>query len=280
MSSDEQALMDLVARGVKLPPQPQVLVQLEDNLSRGDPDVRTLARTIAQDPGLTAMLFKAARSPLFNPRNRNLDRLDQVLMVIGSKQCLNLARAFSLATSIPGAHRHGMEVFWVRARELARLAALIADDRITVCNVFPDQAYLAGVFYECGVPLLMQRFPDYCQGLTMNTVNSWPSLQEEDQRFNVDHVTIGYLVARHWKLPDFIAQAIRCHREIPHADMGATRSLVAILQLAVHFFFRVNRIDDAHWPILADEVLGELCILPEELEDFFDRISDRFDAES
>ncbi|WP_261379425.1 HDOD domain-containing protein [Denitratisoma sp. DHT3] len=276
MLKEEKTLQELVERGIKLPPQPRVLVELETRLGKGDPDVRELARIISQDPGLTAMLFKAARSPLFNPRGRDLDKLDQVLMVIGIKQCLNLVRAIALSASVPESNRRAFESFWSRSREIARLAALIADDRITVCNVFPDQAYLAGIFYECGVPVLMQRFPEYCKSIQLGTVNCWPSLAEEDTRFNVDHGSIGYLVARHWKLPDFIAAAIHYHRELPPVEQGTTRSLAAILQLAVHFFFRLNRLSDPHWTDLADEVLGELCIATDDLSDFFDQISERF----
>jgi HD-like signal output (HDOD) protein len=279
MPKAEKALQDLVGRGIKLPAQPQVLIELESKLTKGDPDVRALARIISQDPGLTAMLFKAARSPLFNPGHRDLTKLDQVLMVIGIKQCLNLVRAIALSSAISDSNRRAYEVFWVRSREIARLAALIADDRVTVCNVFPDQAYLAGIFYECGVPVLMQRFPDYCKSIALESVNCWPSLSEEDARFNVDHGSIGYLVARHWKLPDFIASAIHYHREMPPVEQGSTRALVAILQLAVHFFFLLNRLPDPHWGDLADEVLGELCIAPDDLSDFFDQISERFISE-
>ena len=65
--------------------------------------------------------------------------------------------------------------------------AMIASDRVSVCNIFPEQAYMAGIFYECGVPILMQRFPDYCSKLNLETTLFWPTLAEEDALFNVDH---------------------------------------------------------------------------------------------
>ena len=37
----------------------------------------------------------------------------------------------------------------------------------------------------------------------------WIELAEEDKKFNADHCVVGYIVARHWNLPDFIADAIR-----------------------------------------------------------------------
>ena len=57
---------------------------------------------------------------------------------------------------------------------------MIAGDQVSVCNVFPDQAYMAGIFHECGVPVLMMRFPDYCSKLHLDDVSCWPNLAEED----------------------------------------------------------------------------------------------------
>jgi len=57
----EKALKDLLSRGVAIPPQPKVLLQLQQQLARDDYDVRSLAKTIAADPGISAMLFRVAR---------------------------------------------------------------------------------------------------------------------------------------------------------------------------------------------------------------------------
>jgi len=80
---------------------------------------------------------------------------------------------------------------------MAQLAALIAAERVSVCNIFPDQAYMAGIFHECGVPVLMQRFPDYCGKLHLDTTSCWPSFSDEDKLYKVDHCSIGYFVAHH-----------------------------------------------------------------------------------
>ena len=63
---------------------------------------------------------------------------------------------------------------------------------------------MAGIFHECGVPVLMQRFGDYAKKLNLESACCWPELATEDAQFHVDHCSIGYLVGRHWKLPDFV----------------------------------------------------------------------------
>jgi HD-like signal output (HDOD) protein len=274
-SEEQQAFDRLVANGIRIPPQPRVLLELRDKIATGDFSVRAISTIISQDPGLVAMLFKAARSPVFS-RGRKFDKLDQVLQVIGVKQTYSLVQAIALSTAIGGGTRKAFERFWTRSGEVAQLAALIAEDQVSVCNVFPEQAYMAGIFHECGVPILMMRFPDYCKKLQLDDVCCWPALSEEDSKFNVDHCSIGYLVARHWGLPDFVCIAIRYHHEVPADEFGAAISLVAIVQLAVHFYHRLNDQADPVWDRIGRRVLDELGLTTHELDDYFDDVSGRF----
>ncbi len=272
---EEQALKDLVSTGIKIPPQPRVLIELNEQLISGQFDVHSLSRIISQDPGIAAMLFKVVRSPVFGS-GRNFDSLDKILMLIGVKQTFNLVRAIAASASITSPSRKAAyETFWERSRDVAQLAALIAEERVSVCNVFPDQAYLAGIFHDCGVPLLMQRFPDYCKAVELEDPRYGAALAEEDARFNVDHSVVGYLVARHWNLPDFICSAIRYHHEPPPDEAGAVITLVAILQLAIHFHHHQMRSDDPPWTLLRDPVMTELGLAFEDDHEYFDQITER-----
>lgn len=275
---EEKALKDLLARGFKLPPWPRVLGELQQMLAAGNTDVRAVAKVIGKDPGLTAMVFKASKSPVISRGKKNLDRLDQILMVMGIKQVLNLVQAVALTTALSKANRRAFDEFWSRSAEIAEIAALIAEDRVTVCNIFADQAYLAGIFWECGVPVLMQRFPDYCKNVAFDQGLCGPNIKAEDDRFDADHAAVGYLVARHWKLPDFIAQAILYHGEMPDEELGPVRSLVAILLLANHYHNLSRERDTAYWAALGAEVLAELGFHAEEEAEFQADILERFNA--
>jgi HD-like signal output (HDOD) protein len=274
----DKAMQELVARGIKIPPQPKVLIELRRLLASDDYDARALAKIIAQDPGISAMLFKAARSPVFG-RGKKFERVDQVIMVIGVQQTYNLVQAMALTTALSNKTRKAFEIFWTRAQEVAQLAAMIAGDRVSICNVFPDQAYMAGIFHECGVPVLMLRFPDYCKALHLENACCWPNLAEEDARFQVDHCSVGYIVAKHWALPEFVCAAIQYHHDLPRDELGAACTLVAIIQLASHFYHRIGAVDDPLWPKLRLGVLNELGLHADSEQEYFDEISERFLAE-
>ena len=258
---------ELALRGIRIPPQPQVLLELERVMASDDYDARSIARIIERDAGIAAMLFKVARNPMF-AGNAAPSTLDKAIIRLGFRPTLNIARAVALSTTLGQDTQRAYTMFWAHSRELAMLAAQIAEERVSVCNIFPEQAYLAGIFLKCGVPVLMQRFPDYCSELLREDRMDFPSLREEDQRFNVDHCTIGYLVARHWRLPDFIAEAILHHGEVPRDEFGATRSLVAILHLASHVRHSLAGSHNASWPRYGHEVLAELCLHPDEFPEY------------
>lgn len=277
MQIDEKKALDQLARqGIKLPPQPRVLTELQQLLLSDDYEMRSVAKVINQDPGIVALLFRLARSPAFS-RGRKFESIEQILMVVGIKQVYNLVQASALSASISDSTRRAFEVFWTRAHEIAQMAAIIAEDRVSVCNVFPDQAYLAGIFHECGVPVLMLRFPKYCEALRLDNATCWPNLADEDEKFGVDHCSVGYLVARHWGLPDFVCDAIRFHHELPEEKtVGASVTLVAIIQLASHFYHQLHHVDDPLWQEIGPRVLSELGLGRDEEKDYYEQICGRF----
>lgn len=273
---DAGRIKRLLEGGIKIPPQPRVLEELRQRVQRKELDVRRLARVIEQDPGVVAMLFKVVANPAYR-QHQPFDSVEQILHAVGVRQTLNLIQAIALSSAGGlGKNRLAYETFWSSSQRVGQLAMLIADERIAVCNVFPDQAYLAGIFHDCGVPLLMQRFPTYCQEMMHGRGGDWIDLAEEDRKFNTDHCVVGYLVARHWSLPDFIANAVRYHHAMNELGDHEARSIVAILQLAIDIHYRDLRVANPEWEQAKMEVLPELGLSEDALPEFIDVILERF----
>ena len=267
----------LLEGGIRIPAQPRVLDELGKLMARKELDVRALARVINQDPGLTALLFKVVGNGAYR-QHQPFDSVEQILHAVGVRQTFNLVQAISLTSMGDVRKNRGVyETFWARSQEIAQLAMLIADERIAVCNIFPDQAYLAGMFHDCGVLLLMQRFPSYCAEMKLGIAGQWIDLAEEDGKFNTDHCVVGYLVARHWHLPEFICDAIRYHHAIGELGDHAARSMVAILQLAIDIYYRGQRVPNPEWAQIQENVLVELGLNEDGLLEFIDIILERFD---
>jgi HD-like signal output (HDOD) protein len=134
---------------------------------------------------------------------------------------------------------------------------------------------MAGLFHECGVPILMQRFPDYGKALRLSASKEWPDLTQEDSQFKTDHCVTGFLLARHWHLPDFICQAVRFHHDILSTEHKAT-TMVAILQISIHIHNAYAGHQDPEWENNCPRVLDELGISLEGLKEFEEEVYDTY----
>jgi HD-like signal output (HDOD) protein len=279
LPADEASLIRrLQAGGVHIPVQPRVLGELRKLMAHQEPDLRRLARVINQDPGIAAMLFRVVGSNAYR-QHQPFKSIEHILQAIGVPQTFNLVQAITLSGNLGlERHRAAYEAFWSRSHAVAQLAMLIAEERVAVCNIFPDQAYLAGIFHDCGVPLLMQRFPSYCAEMNLGIAGQWTDLAAEDRKYNADHCVVGYLVARHWRLPTFICDAIRYHHLIGEPGVEEARSMAAILQLAIDLHHRLLDVPNSDWPAFAADVLGELGLSEDGLPEFVDVIIERFHA--
>jgi len=273
---DAKMVKRLLDQGMMIPAQPRVLDELRRHLQKKEFDIRVLTRVINSDPGMVAMLFKACNNAAYR-RHQPFNSVEAILHAVGVRQTFNLVQAIALASlQDPKKNREIYEAFWSRSQAIGQLAMLVADERITVCNIFPDQAYLAGMFHDCGVPLLMRRFPTYCAEMRLNEPGRWIELAEEDKKFSADHCVVGALIARHWNLPEFICDAIRNHHDIMSMGQHASRSMVAILQMAMHLYYRDQAVSNPEWEAVQDEVLGELGLHEDALPEFIDIMLENF----
>lgn len=270
---EQRQVEDILGNGITLPPQPKILVDMERLVGQPNANVGDIAKLVGQDAGLTAAVFKIIHSPAYRTAKK-IESLEQAISVIGLQQMANIIKSAALRRSLGGKEPF-YEYFWEHSAEIAQLSSIIAWKLRSVCNVFPDQAYMAGLFHDCGLPILMQRFPDYCRSFRQGQGCQLPALQEEDRRFNTDHSVVGHLVARHWQLPDFICQAVRFHHDILHTEHKAT-TMVAILQMAAHIHNTYGQRDDTEWYQCKDRVLEELGLGADGLKEFEEDVYDSF----
>jgi HD-like signal output (HDOD) protein len=235
-----------------------------------------LANLINKDVGLTAAIFKLVNSSFYKT-STPITSIEKSITVLGINQVANLIKGLLLRKSI-GGNEVAYEKFWERSNEIALLCAIIAKKQISACNIAVEQAYMAGLFHECGVPILMQRFPEYCQAFRLNHGSHWPDFREEDERFNTDHTVVGFLVTRHWNLPEFICQAVRFHHDRLNVEHAAL-TLVSILQMARHLHQKLHRISDPEWLKSGETIMDEIGVDKEGAAEFMEDVLEKFNHE-
>jgi len=265
----DQEIDALLSKGINLPPQPKVLMEIDALAAKDDVSMRAIAALVGKDAGLTARVFKVVHSPLFGIHNE-IDSLDRAITLVGLKPALAIIKSAALRDSIGGDPK-AMDVFWDRANDIAVLSALIARKQRDVLRIAPEHAHMAGLFHDCGVPILMQRFPGYCADLA----RAWPNLVEEDEIHKTSHAVAGYMMAKNWKLPDPVCQAIRHHHNLTH-DLEAEHPLIAILLMATHLRDLYCGYGDSTWDAIEPSILSELGISQLSKNEFTDEVLHQF----
>lgn len=197
-----------VLNGIHLPPCPAALVAALKEARSPDADLGKIARLVAQDVGLSAPMLKLANSPYFGLRNK-ASSIQQAIVVLGLRNTVNLLNNVALRANVAG-NLPGMDKFWERSCMTALAASRVAAQ---IPGVSRDDAYTVGLFHDSGIPVLMQKFPDYPQNVGEVPRISGNVCEAENDCYSTTHAVVGNLLARNWLLPPNMCRAILCHHD-------------------------------------------------------------------
>ena len=257
---------------VRIPSPPPLLDQLMRLLEMPNASMEDISQVIQTDAGLTASLYRMLAKPIYGLR-RPPETVAQAISLVGLTTVAELVKGLTLEKAIYGESKF-YPWFWDRANDIAAYAATIAWKQRTACNLFPEHVKLAGLFMDCGVPILIQHIEKYEYAFITANGHVWPNVPSEDKRFDTDHSVVGYMAARHWKLPDYVCQAVRWHHDALNVD-DKSATLVAILQTAQHIYNQQSMKDDSDWEAQEATALNEIGISKDGLREFEDEIAER-----
>ncbi|MGI0116030.1 HDOD domain-containing protein [Zooshikella sp. RANM57] len=220
--------------GIFIPPQPKLIQQVR---AVGD-DIHKFAEVISTDPGIGSMVLKTVNSPAFTRANK-INSIPQAVLLLGCSYVTNIINGLLLKRSFDHVDARALENFWQGAKDVSLTMVLLAR-QLNILAV--DEAYIIGLFHNCGIPLMLQRFPDYltiCRDAYDESVDDITAF--EDTHFQTNHCIVGYYVAKAWQLNNDTAEIIRDHHHLtPVADKSAyfkgndQDDLICLLKMAEH----------------------------------------------
>lgn len=265
-------------RSITIPSCPAILATLMHEARQDEVDFPKVVRLIASDVGLSASVLKTANSPYFALRSK-VQNVQQAMSVLGLKNLLSIITSVTLRASLspPGVN---MERFWDRSGYAAAACAHIARGTRSVNR---DLAYTFGLFHDCGIPILMQRFPDYKQTLAMANDTGEDVLNIEYARHTTNHAIVGSMLARNWQLPVEVVQAIAQHHEHELLDngnnghsSGDVRALIAICHVAAYAVARFLDVrEDREWVLHGGKAMAYLGLDSDELTEMISEIKEQ-----
>ena len=250
-------------QGISVPPQPQIMVDLQMEQFMPSPDLRSIAKLISQDPGLSGALLKIVNSPQFGLSER-IASIQQAVDLLGCDTVINLINAQSIRGELTDEAIVTLNRFWDTAQDVAMTCLSLAK---RVGFQAPDEAYTLGLFHNCGIPLMIKRFPGYMTVLeeAYASANGERRVVDTENRLlNTNHAVVGYFTAKSWNLPLHLCEAIASHHNAlaiisDEAADGRLKMLLAILKMAEHVCesHRVlgNQTEDHEWLSIENLVL-------------------------
>jgi HD-like signal output (HDOD) protein len=226
-------------RGITVPPQPQIIVDIHMEQAMPKPDIDHIARLISQDVGLSGSILKAVNSSLLNRKNR-ITSVEQAVHILGLESIIRLIEGLSLKTHLHDEAVIAMGGFWDSAMEIATACAAISR---AIGYQAPDKAYCLGLFHNCGVPLLMKNFSDYGDVMELSyRMQGERVIDVENRKLKTNHAVVGYFVAKSWNLPGDLCEVIAEHHSAQSIFSGnpllnydgGKKTLLAILKMAEH----------------------------------------------
>ncbi|MBF0568008.1 MAG: HDOD domain-containing protein [Nitrospirae bacterium] len=273
-----------IIKTVSIPPQPKVVMELKRELGL-DPDYDRIAKLVGGDTSLCAMILKVAHSPMLGAER--FDTIDGATQKVLSSLVPDTLYNIIVDTSLRRpATTHKLDGFYSHSEVVAKSCAYLAEKTGLVSS---DVAYMTGLFHDCAIPVLAEKFDNYMDiaEAAMGLVPAKSLSGEkksiigiEGDMFNTDHCVVGYLFARMWGVSKSISDVILYHHYVDiniHKDK-TTKDLAAILLLSEFlclFYDNVN--NDAYqnieqWASFNNKVIVHLNIDIQDIVDMKDDV--------
>jgi HD-like signal output (HDOD) protein len=252
---DDSVLEAILRSGVTLPAPSRSLMQLQAALADDRSGPRELASVVARDPVLVGALTRIANSPAFYHQGSARSLVDVVARLGGTKT-LAIAVSTTMRSAFSGVDQTIVDAVWERSAHVASRALHAA--RRSSQRQLADLAYFAALVHDAGICVLLRRTPGAAAGLRgLGAAEFDAGALAFDAATGAAHAAVSAIVARNWKLPPVINEAVRIHHQPPEAlQPGDEAELVALL-IAVGRRAVSGATDEwARWEPLAAAGLG------------------------
>ncbi|MFQ3574038.1 MAG: HDOD domain-containing protein [Thermodesulfovibrionales bacterium] len=201
---------------IGVPPQPDIVVKLLKMINQENLDIQDVVDIVSRDVSLSAKTLKIANSPFF--RKTKVDNIHQAICILGIRNFYTIILTASLEEALK-VDKVILKKFWRHSKITALSCSLIARE----IGFSSETAYLAGLFHDVGIALMLDRYPDYLEiedyALYPLDISRLTDKYEtvtgyESGIYNTNHAVLAYAMAQSWGLADTVCQVIINHHRI------------------------------------------------------------------
>jgi len=261
---------DQLIKEIGIPPCPAVLAEFMAESHRDEPDMRRLSHLVNKDAALAASVVKTVNSPFYG-LGRKARTVHDALTLLGLREASRMIAGFLLRQAFASSSSPAMYEYWDASSHIALTAAYLARE-LEVAKL--DEAHTFALFRDCGVPVLLTRFPDYEKLLNATRCSSERErIESERIEFGYDHALVGATLAQTWFLPADVWHAIRMHSSFSESgflndERNERFAPVIAVALLAEQLYRIHRgtYDEQQWRVEERFVAAVLGPVAEGLE--------------
>lgn len=230
----------------QLPSLPQVLSDLMEAIDQDQVDQRSIILKVAQDQALTSKTLRLANSSFYG-LSFQVNSLSDAVSILGFRSLRALVASTVIANQLRHfvMEREDVEYFLEHSISVGIFAKLLAAH---VC-ANQEQAFTTGLIHDLGKLLLVTEFPEEYRAVKLyETEHQCARFDAENAVLATNHATIGELLARQWKFPLEIQQAVSGHHDLMTNE---TSELTMLLTIA-NIFAKAHMTDVERIALLRD----------------------------
>jgi putative nucleotidyltransferase with HDIG domain len=257
------SLLDTIGGAQEFATLPPVAGKVLSLLENANADVREITNVLETDPALTLKILQMANSPLYAIRS-NVTSLQQAVLALGLIRVANIVLSVSIFSKFILLSRsksaEHMKKFWYHSSCTGMVAKNLA---VKIKRNFNEVEFIGGLLHDIGKMAMIQFDPEnYEKVVQIITEEHIPDTDAELRVYGVDHLVVGELIARLWKLPKEL-QYIAGHHNDASKLTESHKEVVALVRVADILcemwgasidegIFSVDLSNDNSWQILCD----------------------------
>ncbi len=194
-----------------LPTLPAIALEVNKMLEDLNTSIKDLSSTIEKDQSIASKILKLVNSAFFGLSTK-VSSIPHAMTLLGFNTVRNAVVSVSIVKAFKNrisSNDFDIKEFWKHSIAVAVISRHIS---ILSKTGVPDDCFISGLLHDMGKLVIAQYFPElFFNALTSSIENNTTFYEAEKQHNPVDHARIGGYLAKKWRLPLHITDAVRYH---------------------------------------------------------------------
>ncbi|MBI2949964.1 MAG: HDOD domain-containing protein [Verrucomicrobia bacterium] len=223
------AIREKISKMERIPSMPTLYLELIRKLQSQDSSIDDIAKTVAQDIGMTAQILKIVNSAFFGLPHPT-SNIAEAISFIGVETVKHLVLAAGIFRQFESRKLGGLslETLWQHSSRAAGAAKAIAKSERAGRQVIED-AMAAGLLHDVGKLVLASNYPDQYEEIGRQAqAKQVEWLVEEREVFGFEHADVGGYLLGLWGLPPPVVEAVAFHHFPTKSERASFTALTAV----------------------------------------------------